>query len=209
MTAESAEALSSLRSADHFEWYTVNLIAFVVYIYARAVQRKEWEKVTLALGFWAVEFLWEMLNALILRFSGHAPLWIVGKKSVLLIYVGLNLEIALMFGVLPLVLLDLLPADRTARIWRVPNRLFVPVVLGLFCVGVEILLWRWGALVWTWWWWKLPHVWLIAISYCGPLAALVWIHDHVSARRKFQGMLVAMAAAAAAHLLLVHGLRWI
>jgi hypothetical protein len=209
VTEESLTALAELRRGGHFEWYVVNLIAFVAYVYASAIRREEWEMVTLSLGFWAVEFVWEMGNGLVLHFSQHAALWTAAKKSVLLIYVGLNLEIALMFAVTPMVLFHLLPKQRSLRILGIPNRLFVPIVFGLFCVGVEVLLSKWGVLVWAWGFWRFPHVWLIALAYCGPFAALVWIHDNVSFQRKKQGMLAAMAVAASAHVLLANVLHWV
>lgn len=209
MTEESIAALAELRRGGHFEWYVVNLIAFVVYVYASAIRRQEWDMVVTGLGFWAVEFVWEMLNGLVLHVSGHAALWTVAKKSVFLIYVGLNLEIALMFAVAPMVLFHLLPKERTVRILGIPNRLFIPIVFGLFCVGVEVVLSKWGVLVWSWAFWRFPHVWLIALAYCGPFAGLVWILDNVSLRRKKQGMVAAMAVAIGAHLLLANVLRWV
>jgi hypothetical protein len=209
VTEESISALAELRRGGHFEWYVVNLLAFVVYVYASAIRRKEWDMVVLGLGFWALEFIWEMLNALVLHFSGRAALWTVAKKSVFLIYVGLNLEISLMFAVVPMVLFHVLPRERTVRILGIPNRLFIPIVLGLFCVGVEVVLSKWGVLVWSWPFWRFPHVWLIALAYCGPLAGLVWVHDNISLRRKKQGMVAAMALAAGAHVLLADVLQWV
>jgi len=209
MTPETLNALADLRRGTHFEWYLVNLIAFVVYVYAAAARRGEWDKVVLGLGFWAAELLWEMFNALILHFTGRAALWTIAHKSVFLIYVGLNLEISLMFAVVPMVLFYLLPSDRELRVFGIPNRLFVPVVLGLFCVAVESALNHWGALVWSWGFWRFPHVWLIAVAYCAPLTALVWIHDRVSLRRKAQGAVALTLAAGGAHLLLVNVLHWI
>jgi hypothetical protein len=209
MTPESLNALAELRRGGHFEWYVVNLLAFVTYVYANAARRGEWDKLVLAIGFWAVEFLWEMLNALVLHFSGRAALWTIAKNSVFLIYVGLNLEIAFMFGVAPMILFHLLPRDRALRVLGIPNRLFIPVVFGLFCVGIECILNREGALVWSWPFWRFPHLWLVVLAYCGPFAGLVWIHDHVSLRRKVQGTVAVVAVAAGAHLLLAGVLGWI
>jgi hypothetical protein len=121
----------------------------------------------------------------------------------------MDLEIAFMFGVLPIVLIDLLPEDRRLRIVGIPNRVFIPVAMGLFCVAVETVLWRAGLLVWAWPWWRFPHVWLICVAYCAPLTALVWIHDRVSLRRKIVGMVVAVVLAIVAHLVLATWLRWI
>jgi hypothetical protein len=209
VTDESIAALAELRRGGHFEWYSVNLLAFVVYVYASAIRRREWDMVTLGLGFWALELVWEIMNALVLHFSGHAALWTVAKKSVLLIYVGLNLEIALMFAVVPIVLFHLLPKERTLRILGIPNRLLIPIVFGLFCVGVEVVLAKTGALVWSWAFWRAPHVWLICLAYCGPFAGLVWLYDNLNLRRKRQGMIGAMLLAAGAHLVFANLLGWV
>jgi hypothetical protein len=114
-----------------------------------------------------------------------------------------------MFAVAPLVLFHLLPEDRGLRVAGVPNRTLIPVSLGLFCVFVECALNRIGALVWAWPLWRLPNVALIAVAYCVPFRALVWIHDHVSLRAKIRGALVAVALAFGCHLVLAVGLGWI
>jgi hypothetical protein len=209
MTPESAEALAQLRHVGHFEWQAVNVLAFVVYAYASAVRRSEWTKVALGIGFFAVELVWEMFNGLVLHFSDHAALWTVAGKSTFVIYVGLNLEIAMMFAVAPLVLLNLLPDDRGFTIAGVPNRVLIPVVFGLFCVAVESVLNRWGVLVWTWPFWRWPHLWLVAVAYCGPMLLLVRIYDRVSLRRQVQGAAAAVALAALCHLVLASGLGWV
>lgn len=209
MTPESAEALAQLRHGGHFEWHAVNALAFVVYVYASAVRRGEWSKVALGIGFWALELVWEMFNGLVLHFSGRSALWTVAGRSTFLIYVGLNLEIAMMFAVAPLALLHLLPQDRARTIAGAPNRVVIPMGLGLFCVAVECVLNRWGVLVWAWPFWSWPHLWLVAVAYCGPMLALAWIYDRVSLRRQVQGAIAAVALAAVCHLVLASGLGWV
>ena len=98
MTPEAEAALATLRSGDSFAWYVIPLLAFVIYAYASALRRGEREQVVLAVGFFAVELLWEMCNGLVLFFSNYAALWMVLGKSAFTLYVGLNLEIAFMFA---------------------------------------------------------------------------------------------------------------
>lgn len=205
MTPESLAALADLRRAGHFEWHVVNALAFVLYVYASAIRRGEWNRVALGLGFFAVELIWEMVNGLVLHFSQHAALWMVAGRSSYLLYVGLNLEIALMFAVAPLVLFQLLPEDRQKRGLRVG----VPVALGMFCVVVEVILNRLGALVWTWPFWRWPNLELVVLVYCGPFVALVWIHDHVQLRNQVRGAVAAVILAAGLHVLLATHLGWI
>jgi hypothetical protein len=201
--------LTELRGAGHFQWHVINALAFVLYVYASAIRRGEWSRVALGVGFLAVELVWEMANALVLHFSGRAALWMIGGRSAYLIYAGINIEIALMFAVAPLVLFQLLPADRSRRVLGLPNRLVIPAALGGFCVAVECLLNRLGALVWSWPFWRWPHIELIVLAYSLPFIALAWLHDHVSLRNQVRGAVVAVGLAAGLHLLLAVRLGWI
>jgi hypothetical protein len=190
-----------------FEWHLINALAFVVYAYASCVRRREWRQIALGVGFFFAELIWEMANALVLHFSGRGALWTV--KSGLVIYVGLNAEIALMFAVAPLVLFQLLPADRERRIGGIPNRLLIPAALGVFCVAVETVLNRLGALIWIWPFWRWPHLELVVVAYSAPFLALAWIYDRVSVRNQVRGAAVMVALAAFLHWLLAMRLGWI
>lgn len=209
MTPESLQALAQLRSPDHFQWYVVTLLAVVIYAYVDTARRGEHGKVVLALAFWAGEFIWEMINALVLHFSGYAALWTTPGDSAFIVYVGLNIEISLMFGLAPLVLLNLLPADRELKILGINNRLFLPVAVGLVCVLVESVLNAWGALAWAWTYWSWPHIEFIAVAYCLPFVLLAWLHDHWSMRARLIGLGVTVAGAVACHLVLAVWLRWV
>jgi hypothetical protein len=209
MTPEAQQALLHLRQTDHFQWYVVGLLAFVVYAYADTARRGEWDKVVLSLAFWSAEFVWEVFNGLVLHASGYAPLWATPEHSAYVIYVGLNVEIACMFAVAPLAVLNVLPADRQLRLGPLPARTAVPVAFGLFCVAVECVLNAWGALAWAWSWWRWPNVALIALAYCGPFVALVWLYDRLSLRAKLWLLLACTAAAIASHLLFAVALRWV
>lgn len=209
MTTESAAALQQLRKAGAFDWSIIAQLSFVLYAYASAVRRGALRAVALGLGFWGLEFVWEMFNALVLHVSQHAPLWSVTGKSVFVLYVGLNLEISLMFAVLPLVLFQLLPEDPLQTILGLPSRVFIPIAVGIFCVTIEVLLNRAGVLHWSWPFWRWPHVWLIVVAYCAPCVALVWLHDHLSLRQSVRVMILAIAVAVSCHLMFSYTLGWI
>ena len=51
-----------------------------------------------------------------------------------------------MITLLPLVLL---PRDRSLRLLGVPNRILISTALGAFCVAVELVLNRLGAILWS------------------------------------------------------------
>lgn len=149
-----------------------------------------------------MEFLWEMFSALVLHFTKHAALWSVKGPTVLSIYTGLNLEIALMFGVAPLVLVRLLPKAHGRR-----RRYAVPVLLAGFFLAVEVILNRAGVLVWTWWFWRWPHVELIFLSYLLPFVVLVFVYGRVPLRWKIRGAGARVGLAFSAPLLLAVALR--
>jgi len=189
MTAASEEALRILRSTEHFQWYIVPLLAFVVSLYVSEIEKRNWHAVLTGLLLSASEFTWEMFNALLLHFTGYAALWTTPGDTAYLILVGINLEIFLMFSVAGLILVKALPPDRQARVLGLPNRILIPAAFAAFCALVEVLLNRVGALVWIYKFWSWPHVWTVFLGYALPMLATAWVYDRLSLRTK--GVLLA------------------
>ncbi len=77
MTEAGKQALSILRSPDHFQWYLVPFLALVLYAYVNEAQKGNWRAVLTGLILAAAEFAWEILNALVLHFSNYAALYSV------------------------------------------------------------------------------------------------------------------------------------
>ncbi|HOS38791.1 MAG TPA: hypothetical protein PLG31_03590 [Spirochaetota bacterium] len=209
MTEASITALGNLRTLTTFEWYLVPFLALVIYAYSLEVRSGNWDRVITGIGFFGGELIWEMFNALVLHFTQYAALWTVSGKSVFLIFVGLNVEIALMFALAPLALFNILPADRGRNIVGMPNRIVIPVCFGLFCVMVESLLNRWGALAWAYRWWSWPNVWLIIIAYSGPFTFIAWFNDRVSLKNKVIAAAACWALAGIGFVVFAVFLRWI
>ncbi len=209
VTPESARALSLLRRVDGLQWTALVALSLAVYAYARAAARGDRKHVALGLGFLFLEAVWEMLNGLVLHFSQHAALWTVAKESSFVIYVGLNVEIWLMFAIMPLVLFDLLPKDPAARVLGLPSRIVVPIALGLFAVAAETALNAGGALVWSWRFWGWPHLLPIAVVYCAPLWGLARLHDRLTERACLRFLAGSVALAVTCHLVLATGLGWV
>ena len=209
MTEASIQALDNVRKLSSFEWYFVPFLAVVIYVYSMEVRKKEWERVLLGIGFFAGELIWEMINGLVLYFSGYSALWTVSGKSVFLIFVGLNAEIAFMFAIAPLALLNCLPEDRGKKIAGIPNRVLIPGGFGLFCVFVEVALNRWGALIWAWRFWSWPHIWPIVAAYSAPFMFLAWFHDRFSLKGKSIGAALTVDGAITAYCVFAGGLGWI
>jgi len=163
MTEASKQAVANLRDLSHFQWYVVPLLVLVVYVYAVEIERRNWSMVLAGLALWGMDWFNEIVNSLILHFTGRSALWTVPADSAYIILVGLNIEITFMFAIMGIVLVKMLPKDRDMKILGIPNRWFFVVVNSLLCVAVEVVLNFWDALIWEYWFWNWPHVWLIVI----------------------------------------------
>ncbi len=183
------QAYNQLRSLDNFQWYVVPLLVFVIYVYSIEIRKRNWNRVYCGIGLFAGELIWEMTNALICYFSGYSGLWVTPGESAFIIFVGLNIEIAFFFALLPIVVFNCLDAfkrDEKITIFGkgIPNRLLIPLILGLACVFVEVLLNQWGALVWDWPFWNWPVIPLIIVAYTLPIYFITWVYDHENLRAK-------------------------
>lgn len=166
-----------LRDPSHFSWTLVPLFVVVVYLYFRQAEMGNVSRILAALALWGMDWFNEIWNALVYRFTGN-PVWGIGHESSWLILIGLNIEIVLMFAVLGLVSTLLLPADKTVKILGVNNRLFFACLNSLLCVGVELVLHRFGMLIWHWWWWDATAPWLIfLIGYLPFFLVAYWVYD--------------------------------
>lgn len=150
------QALSILRSGDNFQWLVITLLALVLYIYTNEISKKNWAGVAAGLALYATHWFYEIINALIQHFSGHA-LWTVPTGTSFLLLVGVGIELSFMFSVAGIVLSKLLPADPKAKILGINNRVVFAVLnAGLFSV-IEIFLAKTPAFHWVYpWWGSLP-----------------------------------------------------
>lgn len=187
-TESATEAVRHLRSASHFEWYLIPILAFVIYVYVAELEKRNYDAVMAGAFFFGIELLWEMFNALVLRITDSAAMWMATGNTAYLVFVGLTVEIAMMFAVAGVILVKLLPEDRKKKVLGIPNRVFYPVVWALFCVFVEVILNRWGVLVWEHPWWNWPNVWLIVIAYSFGFGMCVAYFDIKS--RKIKGIIL-------------------
>ena len=186
MPTESAQqALSILRDGSQFQWYVIPLFAFVVYVYAVEIERRNWNLFFAGLAFWGMDWFNEIWNALVFHFTNHAPVWGAPGQTVYLILIGLNIEITFMFAIAGITFGKMLPADRKLKILGVPNRLLFAVVGAAFCVFIEILLNLIGALTWEYPWWSASAPWLIfLIGYLTFFLVSFWVHDLETVRSK-------------------------
>lgn len=168
----TAQALSILRSGENFQWYVITMLAFVIYIYSNEISKKNWKGIAAGLALYSVHWFYEILNALIQHFSGHA-LWTVPTGTSFLLLVGVGIELSLMFSVAGLVMSKLLPVDPKKKILGINNRLFLAIVNAALFSVIEIFLASTPAFVWVYNWWGAIPVFItvyipffLAAFYC-------------------------------------------
>ena len=186
MPTEAAErAVSILRDGSQFQWYVIPLFAFVVYVYAVEVERKNWNLVFAGLAFWGMDWFNEIWNSLVFHFNGTAPVWGAPGQTAYLILIGLNIEISFMFAVAGVTFGKMLPEDKKLKVLGVPNRIFIAVAGAAFCVFIEVLLNAIEALTWEWPWWDANSPWLIFLfGYLHFFLVSFWVHDMNTVKKK-------------------------
>ena len=150
------QALDILRSPDYFEWYFIPLLAFVVYIYFNEIAKQNWKGIAAGLSLYMVHWFYEIGNALIQHFSGHA-LWTVPTGTSFLLLVGVGAELSFMFAVAGLIFSKVLPEDPTLKIMGINNRILFAIGNAAFFSIFEIWLATTPAFHWVYpWWGALP-----------------------------------------------------
>jgi hypothetical protein len=188
------QALSILRSGQPFQWYVITLLGLVVYVYANEIEKRNWKVVAAGLALYGVHWFFEILNALVQHFSGHA-LWTVPTGTAFLLLVGVGVEISLMFSIAGLVMSKLLPADPQYKIFGLPNRLVFTLVNAAFFAIFEIFLAQTPAFVWVYPWWGALPVFLTV--YIPFFLISMYAYDwRPRVQRAFIGALFAVNAAA-------------
>jgi hypothetical protein len=198
-TPSAQQALSILRQGGHtFQWYVIPLLAFVFYVYTVEVERRNWSLVLAGLAFWSMDWMNEIINALVFHFTNYAPIWATPGRTAYLILIGLNIEICFMFAVSGVIWCKMLPPDPRVKVWGIPSRAFLAVAGSAFCVLVEVVLNSMGVLTWDYPWWNRSAPWLIfLLGYLTFFVVAFWVFDMKSLRQK----LLTVGAIAAADLL--------
>ena len=146
------QALSILRSGETFQWYLIPLIMFLVYIYFNEYDKKNYKGIAAGLSLYMVHWFYEITNALIQHFSGHA-LWTVPEGTGFLLLVGVCAEISIMFAAAGLVYSKLLDENPKHKIFGISDRLLVGVGTAAFFSIFEIFLAKTPAFIWVYPWW--------------------------------------------------------
>jgi hypothetical protein len=174
-----AESAMLLRDASHFQWGLLPIFLLVLYVYNEQIAARRWSVVLGGLTFWLMDGFNEIVNALIAHFSSTGPVWATpGGQSSLLLLIGLNSEISLMFAVMGLMAMRMLPDRADLRILGLNNRLCLALVNSVLCVLVEVWLNHVGQLVWVWPYWNARFPWLIfLLGYLPFFLVGYWVHD--------------------------------
>jgi len=184
-TQSALEALKYLRDPSTFQWYVIPLFAFVVYVYAVEVERKNWSLIFAGLAFWGMDWFNEIWNSLVFHFTQFAPVWGAPGKSAYEILIGLNIEISFMFAIAGIAFVKMLPEDKKMKILGIPNRWFFAIVNSIFCVIMEMLLNAAGALTWDYSWWNSGVPYLIVIfGYLTFFIVSYWVFDMKSVKKQ-------------------------
>jgi hypothetical protein len=187
------QALGILRNTDTFQWYFIPLFAFVVYIYFNEIQNKNWKGVAAGLSLYMVHWFYEILNALIQHFSGHA-LWTVPDGTSFLLLIGVGWELSMMFAVAGLIFSKVLPDDPKMKILGINNRVFFALGNAAFFSIFEIFLARTPAFHWVYEWWGAFPVFIT--TYIPFFLAANFAYDWEPKRQKlFIGTLFGINAA--------------
>jgi hypothetical protein len=186
MTESALQALEILRKgSETFQWYVIPLLAFVFYVYTMEAEKRNWNLVLAGLAFWGMDWINEIVNSLVLKFTGFAPIWGAPGDTAYLILVGLNIEIMFMFAVSGIIWSKMLLPRKEDKILGVPNRWFIAVVGAIFCVFVEYLLNGVGALTWDYTWWNRGAPWLIFLfGYLTFFVVAFWVFDMKTFKQK-------------------------
>jgi hypothetical protein len=171
------EAQEILRDGSTFEWSTVALLGFAMYVYAVEVERRRWDIVLAGVAFWLMDWFNELVNSGVLHASDRAALWTVTGDTSYLILIGLNVEISLLFLVAGIVFVKQLPP----RGYRLP----LVIAFSCVCVAVELFLESTGYFTWEYWWWNTESFpVIVALGYMTFFGIAAWVYDMGSDRRR-------------------------
>jgi len=175
-------ALQNVRKGKKtFQWHIVTLLACVVYVYGQIAAASNWRLLMMCLAYWAIETIFEQLNALVFYFTKKAPFWCTpGHNSAYVIYIGLNIEITFMFGIAAAVCGLTLPANHADTFLFIPWNVWIPLGIGVFCLFVETLLNKMDALTWYWPVWNRKMLLFCLIGYSGAFCLFVQVYLRAS-----------------------------
>ena len=206
----SQQAMTILRDGSNFRWYVIPLLAFVFYVYVIEMEKKNVVAVLAGLAFWGMDWFNEIMNSVIFKLAGWAPLWCAPGDTAYLILIGLNIEIMFMFAVSGIIWTKFLLPHKEDKILGVPNRWFIAIAGSIFCVFIEILLNAVDALTWDWAYWDANTPWLIFLfGYLTFFVVAFWVYDMPTMKQKLITVGTIWGVDVLAVLIFGFGLGWL
>jgi hypothetical protein len=210
MTDFALQALSRLRGGGNFQWYVIPLLAFVFYAYTVEAEKRNWNLILAGLAFWGADWLNEIINGLVLHFTGYAPVWGEPGPTAYLILVGLNIETMFMFAVAGIIWTKMLHPNKEFKYLGIPNRWAVALFGSAFSVFVEYLLNSVNALTWDYSWWNRGMPILIFLfGYLWFFVFAFWVYDMKELKQKLQVVGALWAVDLIALIVFAGLLKWI
>jgi hypothetical protein len=182
MSDYSKSALEILRNPQKtMHWYIIPLFIIVLYIYYKELHDKHYNIVLGAIALWGMDLFNEIWNSIVFHATGFAPVWGtpagVGNTSLLLL-IGYNIEILLMFAVMGIAVCLSLPEDKKKKILGINNRIVLGIGFTTVAVLIECFLNYSGLLTWEYPWWSRQAPWLVWLIGYAPFFAVAFIvHD--------------------------------
>jgi hypothetical protein len=187
VTDFTRDAQQILRDPSNFSWTAVTLIAFVSYVYSVEVERRNWSAILAGIALWLMDWINEVINALIGHFTDRAALWTATGDTSYQLLIGLNIEISFMFLVAGIVFVKNLPEDPARRVLGLPNRVAYVLAFSIFSVAVEELLHTTGYFHWEYWFWNSYSPFLIVLfGYATFFAMAAWVYDMRDRRKQLR-----------------------
>ena len=197
-------ALQNLRKGKKtFQWNIITLLACVFYVYSQIAASSNWKLLLMCFSYWAIETIFEQLNALVFYFTKKAPLWCTpGHNSAYVIYIGLNIEITFMFGIAAAICGLTLPANHADMYLGIPLNVWIPTGIGVFCLFVETLLNKVDALTWYWPIWNRKMLLPCLIGYSGAFCLFVQVYLRASMQTVLTLCVASVCAVVISHIVL-------
>jgi hypothetical protein len=157
-------ALAMLRKGEFFNLYVIFMLVVVLYIYFSEFQKKNYRAIVAGLTLYGIHWFVEIINAIIQYIFGHA-LWTVPSGTAYLIFIGVGIELSLMFAIAGIVQSKLLPEDPKEKMFSigrfdVPKPLAIGIGNALLASIIEIFLIFTDTFVWVWEWWNAITVFI-------------------------------------------------
>ena len=194
MSDYSISALAILRNPQAtMKWYIIPLFLVLLYILTREFKEKNFNILLGAAALWGMDLFNELVNSIIFHATGFAPVWgtpDIGGTS-LLILIGYNIEISIMFVLLGLMACHSLPKDKHKKILGINNRIVFAAVMTALAVLIECFLNYAGILTWEYSWWSIRCPWLIYLFGYLPFYTMAFIvHDMEKRKNQFVTLLI-------------------